>query len=168
MANGFPIGGLAGARDLMEHFNGRTGDVLLAGTFNGNPAACAAAIATIDHLRADPGFYERTHSLGERMRTGLRGIIDELSLSATVVGFGGVFAMYFMDGPARGYRDLLRNDDNAYVAFHRGMTERGHFMLPMALKRNHISGSHTQAEVDATLEVSRDVLRHLRRTGTIR
>lgn len=169
MANGFPIGGLAGSRDVMEHFNGRTGDVLLAGTFNGNPAACAAAIATIDHLRfADPGFYERTHALGERMRSGLRSIAEELEVPATVAGFGGVFAVYFMDGPARGYRDLLNNDDNAYVAFHRGMTERGFLMLPMALKRNHISGSHTQAEIDATLEASRDVLRHLLRTGVLR
>ena len=39
MGNGYPIGGLAGRRDLMERFNGRTGDVLLAGTFNGNPLA---------------------------------------------------------------------------------------------------------------------------------
>ena len=168
MANGFPIGGLAGSRDLMEHFNGRTGDVLLAGTFNGNPLACAAAIATIDHLRANPGFYERTHALGERMRTGLRSIVDELGLSATVAGFGGVFAVYFMDGPARGYRDLLRNDNDAYVAFHRGMTERGFLMLPMALKRNHISGAHTEAEIDATLDASRDVLQRLRRAGTVR
>ncbi len=167
MANGFPVGGLAGRRELLEHFNGRTGDVLLAGTFNGNPVACAAAIATIDHLRANPDFYDRTHALGDRMRTGLRSIVDELSISATVAGFGGVFALYFMDGPARGYRDLLRNDNTAYVAFHRGMTERGFLMLPMALKRNHISGSHTQDEVDATLEASRDVLRQLRRAGIV-
>ncbi|MGI5238323.1 aspartate aminotransferase family protein [Dactylosporangium sp. CA-139066] len=158
MANGFPIGGVAGRRDLMERFNGRTGDVLLAGTFNGNPAGCAAALATIGYLQANPDFYTRTHALGARMREGLTAIVAELGIEATVAGFGGVFALYFAKGPALGYRDLMRNDNAAYVAFHRGMTDRGFLMLPMALKRNHVSGAHTEAEIDLTLEAARDVL----------
>jgi glutamate-1-semialdehyde-2,1-aminomutase len=162
MANGFPVGGVAGRRDLMEHFNGQTGDVLLAGTFNGNALGCAAALATIDHLAANPDFYTRTHALGDRMRAGLRDIVAELGIEATVVGFGGVFAVYFLAGPALGYRDLLRNDNEAYVAFHRGMTDRGFLMLPMALKRNHISGAHTREEIDRTLEAARDVLKGLK------
>src|SRR5689334_12536374 len=90
MANGFPIGGVAGRRDLMEHFNGRTGDVLMAGTFNGHPVNCAAALATIDYLAANPDFYERTHGFGERMRQGLGEIVAELGIEATPAGFGGV------------------------------------------------------------------------------
>jgi glutamate-1-semialdehyde-2,1-aminomutase len=162
MANGFPVGGVAGRRDLMEHFNGRTGDVLLAGTFNGHPLGCAAALATIDYLATHPEFYERTHALGARMRDGLSDIVTELDIEATVAGFGGVFALYFTKPPVLGYRDLMRNNDAAYVAFHRGMTERGFLMLPMALKRNHISGAHTQEEVDRTLEAAREVLTEMR------
>jgi glutamate-1-semialdehyde-2,1-aminomutase len=162
MANGFPIGGLAGRREFMERFNGRTGDVLMAGTFNGNPVACAAALATIDHLQANPDFYTRTHELGARMREGLAALTAELGIEATVAGFGGVFAVYFAKAPVLGYRDLMRNNDKAYVAFHRGMTERGFLMLPMALKRNHVSGSHTAAEIDLTLEAAREVLISLR------
>ncbi|MEN3307149.1 MAG: glutamate-semialdehyde -aminomutase [Micromonosporaceae bacterium] len=164
MANGFPAGGVAGRRDLMEHFNGRTGDVLLAGTFNGNPLGCAAALATIDHLSAHPDFYERTYRLGARMRDGLTRIVTELDVEATAAGFGGVFALYFTKAPVLGYRDLMRNNDAAYVAFHRGMTDRGFLMLPMALKRNHISGEHTEEEVDRTLDAAHDVLRELRPT----
>ncbi|WP_433206028.1 aspartate aminotransferase family protein [Dactylosporangium sp. CS-047395] len=162
MANGFPIGGVAGRRDLMERFNGRTGDVLMAGTFNGNPLACAAALATIDYLQANPDFYTRTHAFGARMREGLAALTAELGIEATVAGFGGVFAVYFAKAPVLGYRDLMRNNDKAYVAFHRGMTERGFLMLPMALKRNHVSGSHTAAEIDLTLEAAREVLISLR------
>ncbi|WP_433077082.1 aspartate aminotransferase family protein [Dactylosporangium sp. CA-052675] len=162
MANGFPIGGVAGRRDLMERFNGRGGDVLMAGTFNGNPAACAAALATIGYLRDHPDFYTRTHALGARMRDGLAAIVAELGIEATVAGFGGVFALYFAKAPILGYRDLMRNNDAAYVAFHRGMTERGFLMLPMALKRNHVSGSHTEREIDLTLEAAREVLASLR------
>src|SRR5262249_4675265 len=154
-------------RELMEHFNGQTGDVLLAGTFNGNSLGCAAALATIGYLQDHPDFYERTFALGDRMRTGLSDIVSELDIDATVVGFGGVFVMYFAKPPALGYRDLMRNNDAAYVAFHRGMTDRGFLMLPMALKRNHISGAHTTEDVDRTLEAARDVLGELKAKATI-
>jgi glutamate-1-semialdehyde 2,1-aminomutase len=167
MANGFPAGGVAGRRDLMEHFNGRTGDVLLAGTFNGNPLGCAAALATIDYLVANPDFYTRTHALGERMRSGLDAIVADLDIDATAAGFGGVFALYFLRAPVRGYRDLMRNNDAAYVAFHRGMTDRGFLMLPMSLKRNHVSGAHTGEDIERTLEAARDVLVDLRSSKII-
>ncbi|GAA1039140.1 glutamate-1-semialdehyde 2,1-aminomutase [Virgisporangium ochraceum] len=167
MANGFPIGGVAGRRDLMEHFNGRTGDVLMAGTFNGNPVGCAAALATIDHLASNPDFYTRTHGFGERMRQGLADIVTELDIEATPAGFGGVFALYFCKAPVLGYRDLMRNNDTAYVAFHRGMTGRGFLMLPMSLKRNHVCGAHTSEEIDRTLEAARDVLKELRTTNVV-
>ncbi|WP_207947021.1 aspartate aminotransferase family protein [Actinomadura sp. 7K507] len=167
MGNGYPIGGLAGPRHLMEHFNSAGGDVLLAGTFNGNPVSSTAAIATITYLRDHPDFYERTHALGDRMRAGLTGICAELGVAATAAGFGGVFALYFTESPIRGYRDLMRNNNDAYVAFHRRMTDRGFLMLPLTLKRNHVSAAHTPADIDRTLEAARDVLRTIRDEGLL-
>jgi glutamate-1-semialdehyde 2,1-aminomutase len=165
MGNGFPIAGLGGRADLMDGFNSAGGAVLLAGTFNGNPISCAAAIATMTYLRDHPGFYERTDRLGERMRAGLRVITDELGIRAHVTGFGGVFVCYFLAGEVRGYRDLMRNDDAAYVQFHRRMTEAGFLMLPLTLKRNHISGAHTEQHIDDTLEAARVVLAGMRAEG---
>ncbi|MFY1669623.1 aspartate aminotransferase family protein [Plantactinospora sp. WMMB334] len=162
MANGYPMAGLAGPRELMERFSSAGGDVLLAGTYNGHPICAAAAIATMTYLRDHPDFYRRTHRLGDRMRSGLAGILDELDVPGTVTGFGGVFVVYFLDGPVTGYRDLLRNDHEAYVTFHRRMTEAGFLMLPMSLKRNHISAAHTEEDVDRTLEAARDVLKGMR------
>ncbi|WP_329255171.1 aspartate aminotransferase family protein [Actinoallomurus sp. NBC_01490] len=167
MGNGYPIAGLAGPRALMERFSSAGGDVLLAGTFNGNAVSSAAGIATITYLRDHPDFYERTHALGDRMRTGLGAIVSELGIPAVPAGFGGVFALYFTEGPIRGYRDLLRDNNEAYVAFHRRMTDRGFLMLPLALKRNHISAAHTEEDVDRTLEAARDVLRSVRDDGLL-
>ncbi|WP_218001956.1 aspartate aminotransferase family protein [Microtetraspora malaysiensis] len=164
MGNGFPVAGLAGRRDLMARYES---DVLLAGTFNGHPVSAAAAVATMTYLRDNPDFYQRTHRLGARMRAGLEDILAELSTPATVAGFGGVFAVYFTSGPVRGYRDLLRNDDSAYRTFHRRMTDAGFLMLPMSLKRNHISGAHTDADIDLTLEAARDVLKSMHAEGLL-
>ncbi|MDF5756394.1 aspartate aminotransferase family protein [Spongiactinospora sp. TRM90649] len=167
MGNGYPIAGLAGPRRLMEHFSSAGGDVLLAGTFNGNPVSSAAAIATIRYLRDHPDFYRRTHALGDRLRAGLTAICAELGIEATAAGFGGVFALYFTASPIRGYRDLMRNNDAAYVAFHRRMTDRGFLMLPLSLKRNHISAAHSEDDIDRTLEAARDALRSIRDDGLL-
>jgi len=39
------------------------------------------------------------------------------------------------------------------------MCEQGIFMLPTALKRNHVSAAHTVADIDRTLETARGLLR---------
>ncbi|MBM4436684.1 MAG: aspartate aminotransferase family protein [Actinobacteria bacterium] len=164
MANGYPCAALAGRRDLMERFNTSTGNVFFSGTFNGHPLAMAACRATITELER-PGFYPRLFALGERMRQGLTEIVNRLELEAFASGFGSVFVLYFMEPPARSYTDLLRNDAQMYHGFHRGMLERGFFMLPLNLKRNHISAAHTEADIDRTLEAADDVLTELARNA---
>jgi glutamate-1-semialdehyde 2,1-aminomutase len=76
-----------------------------------------------------------------------------------------VFVTYFLDGPVRGYRDLLRNNDAAYAMFHRRMTDEGFVMYPMTLKRNHISGAHTESDIDRTLEAADRVLGQMASEG---
>ncbi|MEO7145744.1 MAG: aminotransferase class III-fold pyridoxal phosphate-dependent enzyme, partial [Bryobacteraceae bacterium] len=158
MANGYPMAALCGRRDLMEQFNTHpNGGVLFAGTYNGHALGCAAALATIETLE-NPETYARIFALGTRMRLGLESIATRLNLKATVAGFGSVFLTYFQEGPIECYDDLLRNDAEFFVAYRRRMLERGIFMLPMNLKRNHLGLSHTEAHVDHTLQACEDVL----------
>ncbi len=168
VANGLPLAGVAGPRSLMEGFRSAGGQVALMGTFNGHPLSTAAGIATLTYLRDHPEFYQHTHALGERMRAGLREVVDELGFAGQVRGLGSVFVLYFLDGPVHGYRDLLRNDHAAYTTFHRRMSDAGFFMLPMSLKRNHICGAHTADDVDRTLDAARDVLKQMRHEGKLR
>ena len=71
-----------------------------------------------------------------------------MGLKATVAGFGSVFLIYFLEGPIRNYTDLTRNDAERFLAYRRRMLERGIFELPLNLKRNHLSFSHTDQQVD--------------------
>jgi glutamate-1-semialdehyde-2,1-aminomutase len=162
VGNGLPVSGLAGRRDLMQRFSSAGGDVLLAGTFNGNAISMAAAIATMTYLRDHrEEAYGRLYSLGERMRAGLSELVERYALPAQVAGWGSTFTLYFLEGPIRGYRDLLRNDAESHVAFCRGMTEHGALLLPLNLKRNHVSLAHTGEDVDRTLEIADRVLRKM-------
>jgi glutamate-1-semialdehyde 2,1-aminomutase len=159
IANGYPLAALAGRADLLDRCR-PGGDVFFAGTFNAHPAGVAAALATIEILER-PESYAHLFKLGERMRQGLREIIQRRGLNATVAGFGSVFITYFMEPPIDSYEDLLRNDATKFVAYRRKLIERGIYKLPVNLKRNHISLAHTVADIDETLEAADAVLKDL-------
>jgi glutamate-1-semialdehyde 2,1-aminomutase len=159
MANGYPIAALAGRQEFMDRF-GPGGGVFFAGTYNGHPVGVAAALATITELE-DGSVHEHCFGLARQAADGLRQISQELGITMTVALFGSVFVPYFMDGPIESYTDLLRNDTQRDIWFRRTMCEHGIFMLPTALKRNHISAAHTQADIDRTLETARQILRQM-------
>jgi glutamate-1-semialdehyde 2,1-aminomutase len=156
MANGYPIAALVGKAEYMDRFS-PGGGVFFAGTYNGHPLNVQAALATIAFLE-DGSVHEHCFGLAERAATGIEAIAAEFGIPMTVKRFGSVFVPYFMEGEIARYDDLLRNDDARDVAFRSGMCERGIFMIPTALKRNHVSAAHTEADIDRTLEAAREVL----------
>lgn len=161
IANGYPCAIIAGKRELMMQFSTAPGGkVFVGGTYNGHPVGSAAALATIAALE-NGTIYERTFRLGDRMRAGLTEIAGRLGIEMTVAGFGSVFTPYFMSGKIERYEDLLANDTAKDIAFRSAMTERGIFMLPLPIKRNHISAAHTEADIDRTLDVAEVVLKSL-------
>jgi glutamate-1-semialdehyde 2,1-aminomutase len=162
IANGYPCAIIAGKRELMLQFSTAPGGkVFVGGTYNGHPVGSAAALATIAALE-DGTIYERTFRLGDRMRAGLAEIAGRLGIEMVSAGFGSVFTPYFMSGKVERYEDLLANDTARDLAFRQGMCERGIFMLPMPIKRNHISAAHTDADIDRTLETAEIVMKTLR------
>lgn len=159
IANGYPLAALVGRARLMDRF-GPGGGVFFAGTYNGHPVGVAAALATIAALE-DGSVHRHCYALAERAAHGFMQIAHELGIPMTVARFGSVFVPYFMEGPIERYEDLLVNDTARDVQFRRAMCERGIFMLPVALKRNHVSAAHTEADIDRTLEIAHEVLRGL-------
>ncbi len=160
MANGYPAAALCGRSQYMDRFQTNRGDVFFAGTYNGHPVGVAAAIATIKKLE-DGRVHEHIFRLGEYFARQLQGILDREGIKGRVAHFGSVVVPYFLDAPVETYTDLLSNDSELDVRFRREMIDRGFFLLPMALKRNHISAAHTQEDVDRTLDAAEAVLKRL-------
>jgi glutamate-1-semialdehyde 2,1-aminomutase len=159
MANGYPIAAVVGRAEFMDRF-GPGGGVFFAGTYNGHPVGVAAALATIAELE-DGSVHEHCFALARQATEGLEKIAQELGLTMTVACFGSVFVPYFMEGPIESYTDLLRNDTARDLWFRRTMCEHGIFMLPTAIKRNHVSAAHTAADIERTLETARQLLRQM-------
>lgn len=161
IANGFPLAAICGRAEVMDHFSTREGgDTYFAGTYHGHPAASAAALASITILEREP-VYEHVFRLGVRLRQGLSEIHARLQTGATVAGLGSVFTTYFTHGPIENYTDALRSNAARLLDYRRRMIERGVFLMPENLKRGHISYSHTEQDIDRTLQIAEDVLKQM-------
>jgi glutamate-1-semialdehyde 2,1-aminomutase len=155
MAGGFPIACLAGRRDLMDSL---TSGVNHSGTYNANLLVVAASIACLDLLTRDDGLaYRRLYAMGQRLREGIAGIAEETGLEVRIQGLGPVFHVAFAPGPITDYRSAAQQDTPRYHRLTRALLERGVRVLERGLW--YVSTAHTDAEIDDTLNVVRDVMR---------
>ncbi len=155
MANGYPIGALAGRRDLMEQCSSIPGrPVFVAGTYNGHPACVAAAIATIRKLREQP-VHEHIFRLGEKARRELTEALADVPVPTVTTGFGSVWVTYFLEPPVDDFGDLTRNDAEMFTGYRRRIMQDGCFELPLNLKRSHASYAHTDADIENLVDATR-------------
>jgi glutamate-1-semialdehyde 2,1-aminomutase len=93
IGGGYPLAAFGGRADVMEIFDARrSGAVSHGGTFNGNPVAAAAGLATLRELT--PDAYARLDRLGERLRTRLEAAIARDGLDARVNAVGSLFQVW--------------------------------------------------------------------------
>ena len=155
IANGFPVAAVAGRADIIDLF---ADGVLHGGTFNAQPVAMAALVATQKALT--PEHYERSSSHGQRLQDGIRDIFAEAGIKAQVAGFPLMFHVAIgLDAPARNYRDVAAADKAAYVRFAHALLKRGVRVLERGAW--FVSSEHDAAVVDATLEAVRGAVREI-------
>jgi 4-aminobutyrate aminotransferase len=83
IASGLPLSGVFSRLELMQKWiPGSHG-----GTYGGNAVACAAAVATIQAMKAE-GMVENARARGEQLMTGLCHLQEEFSAIGDVRGLG--------------------------------------------------------------------------------
>jgi glutamate-1-semialdehyde 2,1-aminomutase len=93
IAGGYPLAAFGGRADVMAIFDARRERALShGGTFNGNPVAAAAGLATLAELT--PDAYRRLDALGARLDDQLTGRIREAGIDARVVTVGSLFQVF--------------------------------------------------------------------------
>ncbi|WP_274627371.1 aspartate aminotransferase family protein [Arvimicrobium flavum] len=162
IANGFPVAAIAGRADLLDLFS--TGGVVHGGTYNSQPIAMAATVATLKSLQ--PSLYAAIDRTGTRLMTGMREIFAREGVKAVVEGFPQVFHVALgLEEPARNYRDLARMNRPAYVALTTALLRRG----VRALERGawFMSIEHSDAVIDQTLDAFEGAVRQIKADGVV-
>ena len=146
IANGFPVAALAGRDDLMDMF--ATAGVLHGGTFNSQPVAMAAMIATQEALTEQ--HFSASGAEGLRLRNGVAEALARAGIMAQVTGFELMFHIAFgLDTPARNYRDLARADRAGYARFAHALLRRGMRVLERGAW--FVSSEHRETIIDDTI-----------------
>ncbi len=150
LASGFPVGCVAGRRDIMEVV--AQGRVTHAGTFNASPISMAAARATLEHLHlGGEALYSELAARGSQLKEGIRSAFSAHDVPCLVQGLPTVFNLMFTD------RDRVRDQREALTADRIG---RARFQTHLISAGVRISGlgnlflstAHTEEIMDQTTE----------------
>lgn len=160
LASGFPVGCVAGRRDLMEGIG--TGAITHAGTFNATPITMAAARATLEYIytRGDD-LYSDLERRGRLLMEGLRQVIADQGVAFLVQGLPTIFNLMFTD------RAAVRNHREVCMTYRAG---RAAFLPHLLAGGVRISGygnlflsdAHTEAIIEETVERFASALRAFR------
>ncbi|BAM69439.1 MULTISPECIES: glutamate-1-semialdehyde 2,1-aminomutase [unclassified Methanothermobacter] len=159
VGGGFPMGALAGPRQIMENI-APAGSVYQAGTFNGNPVSVTAGLETLKIL--DDKVYSSLERMGSHLRAGLRDLLSDMDLEYQVAGPASMFQIYFTEDEVRNYADAKKSDTELFMKYFQGLLERGVFIPPSQFECCFISAAHEMDHINSTLETAEDVLSHLK------
>jgi glutamate-1-semialdehyde 2,1-aminomutase len=93
IGGGYASGAFGGRADVMDLFDARrSGSLVHGGTFNGNPVAAAAGLATLRHMT--PARYDELDALADRLRSAVGEGIARDGLDARVDGVASIFQVF--------------------------------------------------------------------------
>jgi glutamate-1-semialdehyde 2,1-aminomutase len=145
---GVPLSVLAGPRKYMDYIE--RGEVVHAGTLNGNLIALAAARAALQKLTGTKNIYVDLFRRGETLRAGIAQILEKRGHKVCTSGAGPVFHVCFIDRQPQNYRDLLDADREKYSDFLLALLDEG--VLPLPDGRWYVSTVHTDEDIQVTLD----------------
>jgi glutamate-1-semialdehyde 2,1-aminomutase len=129
IGGGFPVGGFGGRAAIMEQFDPfRPAPLWQSGTFNGNLITMAAGVAAMEAYTA--AEVARINALGERLRSGLRGLLIDADVRGTVTGYGSFAGVHLGVDHVRSYRDAALTDKGVARLLHLSLLLEGLFIAP--------------------------------------
>jgi len=152
VGGGLPVGAFGGRREIMAKL-APLGPVYQAGTLSGNPLAMAAGLMTLEIISI-PDFHLRLEQLTSRLLEGLRAVAQRHGLALTTSQVGSMFGLFFKEGPVTSYAEAQAADAALFARFFHAMLAEGVYLAPSAFEAGFVSGAHTEADVELTLQAA--------------
>jgi glutamate-1-semialdehyde 2,1-aminomutase len=155
IGGGTSLAAFASSGEIMNTVG--SGRAFHAGTYNTNPLAMAAGIATLKEVLTDDA-YKHVFTLNERLMRGYAEIIEKAGVPGYVTGAGANGTLMLSDKRVRNYRDWLSIDDHRWRIYWFGMLNRGVIVQPWAWDEQWtISVAHTEEDIDRHLAAFADI-----------
>jgi glutamate-1-semialdehyde 2,1-aminomutase len=159
IANGYPLAALGGRREIMSIIGH---GVAQGGTFNNNKPGVAAACATLDLIQNQP-ILETIARRGRRLMDGIKKIFDDAGILVCMSGHPAMFSFAVGIEKVTSQREWDKSDGAYYLRLVEAAIERG--VMPDHDPREpwYLCYSHSDADIDETLNVMADVVHTVRR-----
>ena len=158
VGGGFPVGAIAGRKEVMSVFDPRSGKPALphGGTFSANPVTMRAGLAAMQLL--DEAAFARLNVIGEAVREGVNEAFRRKGVPGGTVGLGSLLKIHFADRPIRDYRSayMTEQETKRQAVFNLGLLNRG--VLAASYGLMALSTPMTDADVDTIVAAASDAL----------
>jgi len=154
IGGGFPAAAFGGRADIMDIL-APEGSVYQAGTLSGNPIAMASGIQTLQ-LLSQPDFYTNLETRSNAFIAELSEIIKAKDIVLNHIG--SMFTLFFSDHEIRNFEDVKRSDTERFAKFFRALLAQNIYFSPSAFEANFISASHTDQQLEQTIQTIKQVL----------
>jgi len=113
IGGGFPVGAIAGSREIMEVMNPLADPVLFphSGTFSANPVTMTAGLTAMEAF--DRPAVARVNALAKRAMNGIEQAITRTGVPACVTGGGSMFRIHLKAHPPHNYREAFATPEEA-------------------------------------------------------
>jgi len=159
IGGGLPAAAYGGKAELME-LVAPSGTIYQAGTLSGNPLAMRAGIETLD-LLDEPGAYERLEQTSAELERALAEAARAAGVPATINRVGSMMTLFFHEGPVTDFESASASDLKKFAVYFHGMLSAGVYVAPSQFEALFVSLEHGEAEIHATSEAAREVMRRL-------
>lgn len=157
LGNGYPAAAFGGKAEIMSII-GR--GVSQGGTYTNNKPGVAAAYATLRYLQEQP-VIQTIAERGRRLMDGLTRIFAEKGLPAVMSGYPAMFTFALGVESVTCQRDWSLSDQELYIKLVEAAIQRGVMPDHDAREPWFLCYSHSDADIDETLNVFSDIVKEL-------
>jgi glutamate-1-semialdehyde 2,1-aminomutase len=159
MGNGYPVAAFGGRQEIMSIIGH---GVAQGGTYTNNKAGVAAGYTTLCILQQQP-IIETINQRGRRLMEGLKDIFDDNSIPAVFSGYPAMFSFAVGIEKPTCQREWTESERDYYLRLVEAALERG--VMPDLDSREpwFLCYSHSDADIDETLNVFADVVKMVKR-----
>lgn len=169
MGGGFPVGAIAGSKEIMERMDPtlyeRPKFSFHGGTFCANPVVMTAGLATLKELE-DGKLQSQLNKRGSSIRQQLAEVFEGKNVDAQVTGISSLFQAHFTREKIKDVEGVFRADRKKLEDYHLYLITEGVFFLPT--KVGAISRAHSKEDLEKLVAETENYVRENRLPADVR
>ena len=152
LGNGFTIAAVGGRKEIMDLLS-PGGKVYQASTFAGNPISVSAAISSIQTInKIKNKLYSKLEKYTLRFTREIDDMATDLKIPHQINSASSMFQIFFTNEPVVDYKTSKNADSKKFQKLFKSLLKNGVFIAPSQFEVVFLSDSHTQTDLNRTLD----------------